>query len=271
MSNKLPSYEDLFGSLDYKSSDEYRTVLSPAAYLADIMDLKNWNYDLSGQDNKDAIDDRRPDISDILLNAENTITEIPHLDIVNDVMEKRVEAIVKGPNGEDVDAFETLKSAKFPFNVPFNKDKTEIAKVLEYLKTNPAKFYKLFTASPDTKTEAREYLGLSDEEYRLITTPVTNDILPRTGDNLGDYYGLKNDETIAALSSVTRFRKACELSALQVTELLFQNLSDDEKNLGVSQKFFINGPSSPSGISTSKRTQTRMKNSYSCLATQPST
>jgi hypothetical protein len=104
MDKKLPSYEELFGNLDYSSADEYRSVLSPAAYLADIMNLKNWNYDSSGQDNPDAVDDRRPDISDILLNAENTITEIPHLDIVNDVMEKRVEAVVKDPNGQEVDS-----------------------------------------------------------------------------------------------------------------------------------------------------------------------
>lgn len=241
MDKKLPSYEELFGNLDYSSADEYRSVLSPAAYLADIMNLKNWNYDSSGQDNPDAVDDRRPDISDILLNAENTITEIPHLDIVNDVMEKRVEAVVKDPNGQEVDAFETLKNAKFPFNVPFNKDKTEIQNILEYLKTDAAEFYKLFTASPDVRTEAREYLGLSQEEHTLFTSPVVDD-------GLKDYYGLKSSETIAVdLVKVTRFRKACELSALQVTELLFQNLSDDEKGQGVSQAFFINGPASGGG------------------------
>lgn len=247
--NNLPSYEDLFGNLDYSNADEYRAVLSPAAYLADIMNLKNWNYNHDGIDEPDAVDDRRADISDIFLNAENTITEIPHLDIVNDVMENRVEAIEEKATGQqDVDAYAVLKNAKFPFNMPFNKDKTEIGKILEYLKTDPANFYKAFTASPDAKTEAREYLGLCEEEYSLLTTAETD---PNA---LKKYYGLKIDEitpelseSFTDLSHVTRFRKACELSALQVTELLFQNLSDKEKSDGISQNFFINGPLSNSG------------------------
>lgn len=243
MDNKLPSYEELFGNLDYSSADEYRSVLSPAAYLADIMDLKNWQYG----DATDAVDDRRSDISDILLNAENTITEIPHLDIVNDVMKARVEAMVKGPNGEDVDAFETLKSAKFPFNVPFNRDKTEIGKILGYLKADAMKFYKAFLADPDTKTTAKEYLGLSDEEYQTIITPVDSEA------ELTKYYGLQDDESLQlkydannnveknkSLPNIKRFRKASELSALQVSELLFQDLSDAERESGVSQRFFIN-------------------------------
>ena len=238
--NKLPSYEELFGNLDYSVADEYRSVLSPAAYLTDIMDLKNWKYDHGIVVEKDAVDDRRSDISEILLNAENTITEIPHLDVVNQIMENRVAAIHSGS-----DPYNTLKTSKFPFNLPFNKDKTEIKYLLEYFKTDAMRFYKQFKPYPQINIEARESLGLGEEEYSVIVTAVSETTL------LQNYYGIINNETLketfADLFGVSRFRKATELSALQLTELFFQNLSDKEKDIGVSKKFFINSSSSVGG------------------------
>lgn len=224
----LPSYEKLFGSLDYSSADEYRSVLSPAAYLVDIMNLKNWNYDEGGADAIDAIDDRRDDISEIPLNAENTITEIPHLDVVNRIMEDRISKSSAG-----ADPYVTLAAATFPLNLPFSRYQTEIRTLLEYFKTDPLGFYKAFTASPITSIAALEYLGLSVQEQEVITTSATDGTLK-------SHYGLKDDETICDLSRVSRFRKATGLSALQVTELLFQNLGDDERRDGIASNFFIN-------------------------------
>ena len=230
--NKLPSYEELFGNLDYQNADEYRSVLSPAAYLADIMDLKNWRYDEGDKKRKDAVDDRREDISEILLNKENTITEIPHLDIVNRVMENRLAIIAGETNSED--AYDTLKAALFPFNLPFNKAKIEIKHLLGYLKSSPLQFYKQFTAAPDIDVEARESLDLSREEYGALITPITDQ------ETLLLQYGADKGSTIDDLSSLKRFRKATELSAIQVLELLYQNLSFDERDNGVSSRFFIN-------------------------------
>ena len=53
------------------------------------MNLKDWKYG-ERDTNIDAVDDRREDISLIPFNAENTITEIPHLDVVNGVMENMI-------------------------------------------------------------------------------------------------------------------------------------------------------------------------------------
>ena len=204
------------------------------------MDLKNWKYDHGIVVEKDAVDDRRSDISEILLNAENTITEIPHLDVVNQIMENRVAAIHSGS-----DPYNTLKTSKFPFNLPFNKDKTEIKYLLEYFKTDAMRFYKQFKPYPQINIEARESLGLGEEEYSVIVTAVSETTL------LQNYYGIINNETLketfADLFGVSRFRKATELSALQLTELFFQNLSDKEKDIGVSKKFFINSSSSVGG------------------------
>ncbi|MFV2059529.1 MAG: hemopexin repeat-containing protein [Gammaproteobacteria bacterium] len=229
----LPSYVELFGSLNYESADEYRSALSPAAYLTDIMDLKNWDYDPNGTG--DIVDERRPDISEIPLNAENTITEIPHLDVVNRIMENRVAGI------ENVDdPYTILKDAKFPFNLPFNRYKTEINILLDYFKTRPLRFYHKLTSFPEIKLEAREALGFSEEQFQEFSTVVLDA-------ELNEYYGLKNNETLDDLVLISRFRKATELSALQITELLFQNLSYEEQDNNASLRFFINSSNSITG------------------------
>jgi len=228
---KLPSYEELFENLDYYSADESRSVLSPAAYLTDIMNLKDWDYT-----NDDAVDDRRNDISDIILDAENTFTEIPHLDVANDVMERKINSLESSNDPYD----EVLIDAKFPLNAPFNLHKTEINNMLSYFKSDPASFYKAFTASPDPKIVAREMLGLSEEEINILITSEADEI------KLKAYYGLKDTETLQSLATATveesllKFRTKADLSAMQLNELLFQNLSEVEKSNHQSRRFFIN-------------------------------
>ncbi|MBN1552587.1 hypothetical protein JW979_14020, partial [bacterium] len=233
---KLISYEELFGNLDYSSADECRSVIAPAAYLTDIMNLKNWEYDSGNITKEDAVDDRREDISDILLDDENTKTEIPYLDIVNQIMENRISKEIK-----EADPYERLKNTAFPTNLPFNLHKTEINEMIRYLKTDATKLYKAFAPIPKIELVASEYLGLSEEDVRIIETEITDHKI------LMEKYGMKEGETFEDLSKCDRFRKATGLSVLELKELLFQNLSDSEIKNGVSQRFFINGSSSGNG------------------------
>ena len=83
--NDFPSYIELFGELDFKKGDEARSVYSPAAYLADLLKLLDDNFD------NPEIEKRRADIKEILLNAENTFSLIPYLDIVNELLENKIE------------------------------------------------------------------------------------------------------------------------------------------------------------------------------------
>ena len=85
VSNNLPSYKKLFGELDFKKGDQARSVLSPAAYLADLLQL------LEDRLPRNDFFTRRPAIQNLTLNQENTFTEIPYLDIVNEVLETEVK------------------------------------------------------------------------------------------------------------------------------------------------------------------------------------
>jgi hypothetical protein len=85
--NNLPDFETLFGAIEFKEGDPARSVYSPAAYLTDLLQLMDDEFTST-----DNFYERRADIKQILLDAENTNTIIPYLDIVNEVLENKVDA-----------------------------------------------------------------------------------------------------------------------------------------------------------------------------------
>jgi len=93
----LPSYQELFGDFDVSNGDGSRSVHSPAAYLADLLELTAHGFAAS------PLHDRRPDLQGIALDGDNSYTVLPYLDIVNEVLGKRV--------GNDPDG--TLRSLPF--------------------------------------------------------------------------------------------------------------------------------------------------------------
>ena len=105
LSALFPSWETLFGSVDFCECDHCRSVLSPAAYLVDILhfldpDDETWassranfkqRYGLdypSGQKPFDLLDARRPDLKKLALTCENTKVELPYIDVVNEILEQ---------------------------------------------------------------------------------------------------------------------------------------------------------------------------------------
>lgn len=82
----LPSYQDMFGSLNYCECEHCRSIFSPAAYFVDLMRIAKENIKHKAPEPGElnfSLDARRPDLKDIPLTCENTNNEIPYLDIVN--------------------------------------------------------------------------------------------------------------------------------------------------------------------------------------------
>ena len=98
--------EQLFGSLDFCECQHCRSVLSPAAYLVDLLQfldpkkpwdefVKEWNTAHPekfgpGQDYDKPYDQlvkRRADIANLPLTCENTNTVLPYIDVVNEILE----------------------------------------------------------------------------------------------------------------------------------------------------------------------------------------
>lgn len=120
---QYPTIESLFGSQDYCECDHCRSVLSPAAYLVDLLkfldpdalewagDLTDWKAKHGGapypfpdmatwNDYQSQVDDpmseltpfqvlsaRRPDIPELQLTCENTNTVLPYIDLTNEILE----------------------------------------------------------------------------------------------------------------------------------------------------------------------------------------
>ncbi|MEV1238908.1 hemopexin repeat-containing protein [Nonomuraea sp. NPDC049750] len=211
----LPSYEQLFGELDFYEGDEARSVYSPAAYLVDLLRL------LEGVFRDPDLLARRPDLARIPLDAEHTFTESPYLDIVNEVLETVVGS----------DPYETLRAARHPFGMPFSLLAEQFKMYLRQLKVAPEEFYRLFAPDVDPDVVARLSLALSAEDVQVVTVPVTSE------EQLRADYGLGAEEPLSALEDVERFRRATGLTTVEVRELVYQG--DDPQRPPA--KFFVNG------------------------------
>jgi hypothetical protein len=157
---QYPTMEQLFGSLDFCECQECRSVLSPAAYLVDLLQFidrpplvwdaftTDWNAKHDKQfaagfaadyDKPFAqLDRRRPDLQYLPLTCENTNTALPYIDIVNEILEYQVvHGSLAGDAGHDTGsatsqellaepqhvlaaAYDTLLTRRFPLALPFD-------------------------------------------------------------------------------------------------------------------------------------------------------
>lgn len=95
--SQFPNWDNLFSAGDLCECEDCQSVLSPAAYYADLlMFLKDRNAKNPSNKVKDILLARRPDLGFLELNCANTLTEIPYIDVVCEVLERAVD--VQGEN-----------------------------------------------------------------------------------------------------------------------------------------------------------------------------
>lgn len=226
----IPSYQKLFGSLNYLQCDPCRSIFSPAAYFVDLMRLIK-DYIVIDQNSESALDQRRPDLAEIPLTCDNTTDTIPYTQIVVEVLEEALIQKLKLP--KDVDIFYTLSTAKYPRILPANIYLDQIHLSLTHLGTNLADIYTtLHPETPHDEVWAAASLGLSPQEYTLITTESTKDV--------GDRYGISGDDICTTLQTESTFLKQTDLSWQELVSLLTQGLSKQEVEDGKAHQFFIN-------------------------------
>lgn len=261
--NNLPSYAGLFGNIDFKEGDESRSVYSPAAYLTDLLQMLDDEFNASALDESRSdeeldyykldLDVRRGDIKNIDLDEENTTTLIPYLDIVNEVLEGRV-------NSDQETVYETLKTAQYPFNMPFSLNNEKIKNSIKHLGISAQELRRLFSTDTDYHTVAREYLGLSVEEldaFVEIDSAIDED---KKTTSIVNAYGYTYDSTSATaaatltsfvgdMSSVSSYMETTDLDAQKMRELLYHNLYVDPSDHTIvesgRENFYIN-----SGLTT---------------------
>ena len=87
-----PTLATLFGTQDYCTADDCTSILSPAAYLCDLL-LWLRNHPQGAGTVLDVLDSRRPDIRYLLLNCPNTDTELPYIDLVIELLADKVSPL----------------------------------------------------------------------------------------------------------------------------------------------------------------------------------
>ncbi len=230
-----PTLESLFGSLDYCSCEDCRSILSPAAYLVDLLHYIDQLAPTAGYRNPQAVlFSRRPDLQYLPLTCENTNTALPYIDIVNETLEYFVanKLSINGFQGFSTDdtvtsaeliaspqfvndtAYATLQSAYFPPPLPFNRPLEELRQLFQNMGPALADVMAALGASTSTTISQTgtgysaadiliEQLGISRNEYLIFTDSTLGN--PTHTLNLQGLYGYpsSNATVLATLQSIT--------------------------------------------------------------------
>lgn len=214
---QFPTMESLFGAMDFCECEHCRSVLSPAAYLVDLLQFidpepnvwgnflaywkathKNQEYTMQYKKPYDALVERRPDLPYIPLTCENTNTALPYIDIVNEILEYYVaygkleeetacdtgkattEELLAEPQNVIRQAYDKLREARYPLNLPFDLWLETVRQFCNYFETPLAEVLEVFRQSDELFVPAQafdwagifmESLGFSPAETALFTDP----------------------------------------------------------------------------------------------------
>jgi len=211
----FPTMEGLFGSIDYIECPHCRSVLSPAAYFVDILQcidpdepkwvnfLAGWKSRHGGKDYTDryakpidVLQERRPDLFAMELTCENTLTALPYIDVVNEILEYYVahgkltedaahdtgaattEELLAEPQNLLRLAYTELLGKRYPGPLPFDLWIETVREFSTDLGTPLHEVMEAFRDSDALIEEAQaydradtfvEYLGFSPAEAAILT------------------------------------------------------------------------------------------------------
>ena len=247
-----PTLETLFGSMDFCSCDHCRSILSPAAYLVDLLHFidrePTADEASAGVKNPQAILlGRRPDIQHLPLTCENTNTALPYIDLVNETLEYFVANNVqplslnefaghdtKGIAAEDLlaspqfvmeAAYTTLGAQRFPPPLPFNRALETLRRVFQAFDISLPVAMEHLRKNDDMERGTNPYgwrdilmedLGLSREEHEILTDSAAVPLWRMYGFS----QGTADAAVVAELSNAKTFSRRLSLSYEEVVALL---------------------------------------------------
>ncbi|HRP31190.1 MAG TPA: neuraminidase-like domain-containing protein [Agriterribacter sp.] len=205
-----PTLEELLGNMDYCACDHCKSVLSPAAYMVELLqflDLGDVPHDKANP--IDELLSRRPDIQHIQLSCENTNMALPYIDLVNEILEYYLihgnltdlkghditeeitqSALLAEPQFVDKTAYDELKKKVFPYNLPFHQPLETLRRLFNVWEVSLEKMLSEFSTALSSR---KETLGFSEDEYKTITD-INFKALP-------EYFGEPAANTIAQLNT----------------------------------------------------------------------
>lgn len=250
-----PTLEQLFGEMDFCSCDHCRSVLSPAAYLVDLLqflDLRRYNAagvelpkSYAGDNPLDVLLSRRPDLAQIDLTCENTNVALPYIDLVNEVLEHFAAAgslatftgfnidadtttpqLLAAPQHLDETAYAPLKDTVFPLGLPYHRPLTALRRHLTAFDTPlheaMASLRRSEALAPPEGSPAAAYGWRDILIERLGLSRKAHGVLTDASLSLSDLYGstATGAALIAELSNAKALSRRLGLSYAELIEVL---------------------------------------------------
>ncbi len=228
---RYPDWASLFAPLDFCDCRHCRSVLSPAAYLVDLLlFLREMPF---SDDESTALDlflSRRPEIAHIELSCENTHTPLPYIDLVNEVLENAIvprdyyaqtsdqPALLQAqPEHFNPAVYEKLKMVPYPWQLPFDLTQTQAQIYLHQLGVERTQLMETLqgpNSYPTTVEIAAEYLAIAPYEKNLLAYSVLDTEVLKT------YWGLPSNTSLDTLNIVAYLLQQAGLEYDELTQIL---------------------------------------------------
>lgn len=239
-----PTLESLFGEMDFCDCAHCRSILSPAAYLVDLLTFIDRTpppgAPVGSTNPQTVLFDRRPDIQHLPLTCENTNTALPYIDVVNETLEYFIthtlsltnysghdtgsmtsEDLLANPAFVNDAAYTILAGERFPINLPFHRPLESLRRHVEKFGVAlPVAMEKLRqhdnlergVATYGGRDIFMEELRLSRGEYQILTEFGTVGLEAMYGNPLGG--------VIATLSNAKKFCRHIGITYEELVALL---------------------------------------------------
>jgi peptidoglycan hydrolase-like protein with peptidoglycan-binding domain len=240
--------EKIFGSMDFCACEHCRSILSPAAYLVDLLLFLDQPHPPTGTENPQTVLlERRPDLQHLPLTCENTNTALPYIDVVNETLEyfiaNNVQKLsLKDYKGHDTGsttsedllaspqfvmdaAYTTLRNESFPAPLPFHQPLETLRRYFNKFEVPLSLAMERLRKSDDLERGTNPYgwrdiwmeeLGLSRAEHEILTDAAA---VP-----LWRMYGFPNGtadaDVIAGLSNARQFARRLGLAYEELVAIL---------------------------------------------------
>lgn len=235
-----PDWQTLFGTADSCACAHCQSVYGPNAYLADLLQFLLHQHDETFGNLRSRLFSVRPDLQHLILDCDTATTQLPHIDVVNEILELLVTSMdssawpttkvgttatapelgaapeIKYPT-QFVAAYDALRVGKYPFVVPFSLWDVQTDAMLAHLGVRRSRIIEVFSAPTSPTKEAWMWaadMGICLELRTLLLTP-----LPGDAELDPQYWGFSSTGFLAALAGVKAFMAATQLTFDEVQEL----------------------------------------------------
>lgn len=225
----IPSYQEIFGGLDYCTCPHCKSIFGPAAYFVDLMRITDRYIDLetspAAREKAAPLRARRGDLFSLPLTCENTNNEKPYLEIVNGIIESYAGAYCGS-----TDLYRGLSQAFYPPALPFRLPAQKLGVWLGRWELRLEDILKAWGFSDDAQAAAGMNMG--QELFGLLQNPLPAEALQRFCG--GEPLDLK------AMAELPRFLDIMKLNRQELLQILTQDIPDLPENASLRHSLFLN-------------------------------